>query len=191
MVQAAAAARRRRRTRARAVNDWERQVTAEPRRSTGRSAGSRRCCTRRAKAALECARALVDGRRERRTCRTRTDITPLIMAIDNCHFDIAAYLIEAGANPNKWDWWGRTPLYMAVDMNTLPHGGRAGPAVDGPHHEPRDRRAAAREGREPERAAEDAAAVPARRRRSRLRRACSRWARRRCCAPRRPSTSRR
>src|SRR5690606_12946501 len=31
---------------------------------------------------------------------------------------------EAGANPNKWDWWGRTPLYAAVDVNTLPHGGR-------------------------------------------------------------------
>ena len=23
-----------------------------------------------------------------------------------------------------WDWWGRTPLYSAVDVNTLPHGGR-------------------------------------------------------------------
>src|SRR5262249_51328609 len=28
------------------------------------------------------------------------------------------------ANVNKWDWWGRTPLYLAVDYNTLPHGGR-------------------------------------------------------------------
>src|SRR5690606_4306350 len=27
-------------------------------------------------------------------------------------------------NPSKWDWWGRTPLYAAVDYNTLPHGGR-------------------------------------------------------------------
>ena len=25
---------------------------------------------------------------------------------------------------NKWDWWGRTPLYAAVDMNTVPNGGR-------------------------------------------------------------------
>jgi ankyrin repeat protein len=25
---------------------------------------------------------------------------------------------------NKWDFWGRTPLYAAVDYNTLPHGGR-------------------------------------------------------------------
>ncbi len=32
--------------------------------------------------------------------------------------------MSAKANPNKWDWWGRTPLYAAVDYNTLPHGGR-------------------------------------------------------------------
>jgi ankyrin repeat protein len=33
-------------------------------------------------------------------------------------------LIEAGADVNKWDFWGRTPLYSAVDLNTLPRGGR-------------------------------------------------------------------
>jgi ankyrin repeat protein len=52
-------------------------------------------------------------------------VTALFLAIDNFHFDAAKLLIEAGANPNKWDWWGRTPLYSAVDVNTLPHGGRA------------------------------------------------------------------
>jgi ankyrin repeat protein len=46
------------------------------------------------------------------------------MAIDNLHFDTAAYLVEAGATLDMWDWWGRTPLYMAVDMNTVPKGGR-------------------------------------------------------------------
>jgi ankyrin repeat protein len=47
-------------------------------------------------------------------------ITPLIMAITNLHFDIAAAMIRAGANPDRWDLWGRSPLYCAVDMNTLP-----------------------------------------------------------------------
>ena len=42
------------------------------------------------------------------------------MAIMNVHFDLAAYLIEAGADIDKWDLYGRTPLYMAADMNTLP-----------------------------------------------------------------------
>ena len=32
---------------------------------------------------------------------------------------------------NKWDTWGRSPLYAAVDMNTLPTGGRADrPSLD-------------------------------------------------------------
>src|SRR5690606_30998345 len=39
-------------------------------------------------------------------------------------FDTAKLLLERGANPNKWDWWGRTPLYAAIDYNTLPTGGR-------------------------------------------------------------------
>ena len=30
----------------------------------------------------------------------------------------------AAPNPNKWDLWGRGPLYAAVDVNTLPRGGR-------------------------------------------------------------------
>ena len=34
-------------------------------------------------------------------------------------------LIRAGADVDKWDSWGRSPLYAAVDVNTLPTGGRA------------------------------------------------------------------
>jgi ankyrin repeat protein len=42
-----------------------------------------------------------------------------MVAIDNFHYDLAKYLVERGANPHTWDWWGRTPLYIAVDMNSL------------------------------------------------------------------------
>jgi len=51
-------------------------------------------------------------------------VTPLLWAIWNTRFDVAKYLIEHGANVNRFDWWGRTPLYLAVDYVTLPHGGR-------------------------------------------------------------------
>jgi uncharacterized protein len=51
-------------------------------------------------------------------------VTPLLWSIWNTRFDVARSLIEHGANVNRWDWWGRTPLYLAVDYVTLPHGGR-------------------------------------------------------------------
>ncbi len=51
-------------------------------------------------------------------------VTPLLLAVLNDHYNTAAYLIQKGANVNKWDWYGRTPLYIAVDLNTLPRGGR-------------------------------------------------------------------
>src|SRR5690606_13421505 len=59
-------------------------------------------------------------------------ISPLLSALLNARFDTAKLLLERGANPNKWDWWGRTPLYAAIDYNTLPHGGRPDrPSLDG------------------------------------------------------------
>ncbi len=48
--------------------------------------------------------------------------------------DTAAHLIKAGANVDKWDWWGRSPLYLAVDYNTIPRGGRQdAPPLDETH----------------------------------------------------------
>src|SRR5690606_5375943 len=47
-------------------------------------------------------------------------VTPLNMALLNLHFDLAAYLIEAGADVNKWDLYGHIPLFLAADTNTLP-----------------------------------------------------------------------
>ncbi len=52
------------------------------------------------------------------------NITPLLMAILNARFDTAKVLIEAGADVNRWDSWGRAPLYSAIDYNTTPRGGR-------------------------------------------------------------------
>lgn len=45
--------------------------------------------------------------------------TALILAIINAHYDVAATLLEAGANPNIADSAGMAALYAAVDMQHM------------------------------------------------------------------------
>ncbi len=106
-----------------AVNQWPRQVTGEPRRMYRPFGGLTPLLFAAREGCLECARTLVEGG-AKLDLPDPKGVTALFLAIDNLHFDLAKYLIGKGANPNKWDWWGRTPLYSAVDVNTLPHGGR-------------------------------------------------------------------
>jgi ankyrin repeat protein len=47
-------------------------------------------------------------------------VSPLNLGLMNRHFDLARFLIETGAQIDRWDFAGRTPLYNAVDMNTPP-----------------------------------------------------------------------
>jgi len=56
-------------------------------------------------------------------------VTPLNMALLNLHHEFAAYMIEAGADLDKWDLFGRSPLYMAADVSTLPVKGNGAMAV--------------------------------------------------------------
>ncbi len=46
---------------------------------------------------------------------TPEGVTPLMIAIDNGHNEVAKLLLDRGANPHVWDWWGRTALYITVD----------------------------------------------------------------------------
>ena len=55
--------------------------------------------------------------------------TPLLLALENMHFDTAAVLIKGGADLDKWDLFGRSPVYMAADVSTLPMKGNGGVAV--------------------------------------------------------------
>jgi ankyrin repeat protein len=68
---------------------------------------------------LDCARALVEAGADL-NLHDPERVTPLNMALLNMHFDFAAYMIEAGANVDKWDLFGRAPIYMAADVSTLP-----------------------------------------------------------------------
>jgi ankyrin repeat protein len=64
---------------------------------------------------LACAETMLDAGADKD--RPNPDgMTPMMMALDNGHPEVALYLLKRGANPHTWDWWGRTPLYVAVTM---------------------------------------------------------------------------
>ena len=106
-----------------AVNHWDRQVSAERRRMYRPFGGMTALMYAAREGCAACAQALVEGGADPNLPGPRNE-PPLVVAINNFNFDVASYLIDAGADPNRWDWWGRSPLYAAVDMNTIPHGGR-------------------------------------------------------------------
>jgi ankyrin len=58
-------------------------------------------------------------REEFKAAENGVGTTPLVEAIINVHYDLAAMLLEKGANPNVADGSGMAALYAAVDMNSL------------------------------------------------------------------------
>ena len=112
------------------VNNWERQVTAEPRHQARPAGGFTPLLYAARRGCLECARLLVKAHADINGVDPE-GVSPLLLATLNFNFDTAAFLVEQGADVNRWDIWGRAPLYAAVDMNTLPTGGRADrPSLD-------------------------------------------------------------
>ena len=57
-------------------------------------------------------------------------ISPLVMAIFNGHYDVAAYLLDHGADPNITTIQGLAPLYATVDVQWVPHGWSPWPITD-------------------------------------------------------------
>ena len=100
------------------ANDWDSQITAEPRAQYRPVGGltvllyaARSGCTRCVRSLLA-AGADIDK-------PTPEGMTPLMIAIDNQSYDTARLLLDEGANPHVWDWYGRTALYVAVDMGSF------------------------------------------------------------------------
>jgi uncharacterized protein len=106
------------------LTNFERQVSAEPRMQARPSGGFTPLLYAARKGCLGCARYLLAGGADV-NLSDPDGVTPLLLATLNLNFDVAAFLVEHGADVDKWDFWGRSALYAAVDMNTLPVGGRA------------------------------------------------------------------
>ena len=100
-----------------AVNDWGEQITSEPRAQYRPTGGLTPLLFAARAGCAECVRAIVEAG-ENVDRPTPDGVTPLMLALDNYEFDTAEALLDLGANPHYSDWWGRTALYLAVDMNT-------------------------------------------------------------------------
>lgn len=112
------------------VHDWPRQTTVFPRAKYLPSGGLTPLLFAAREGCVRCAEELVLAGADLNLADP-DEVTPLLIATLNAHFDTARYLLEAGADPSKWDWWGRSPLYAAVDYSTIPTGGRPDrPSVD-------------------------------------------------------------
>jgi ankyrin repeat protein len=97
------------------ANDWETQITSEPRVQYRPTGGLTPLLYAARAGCLGCVKAMVEAGADKD--RPNPDgMTPMIMALDNGYPAVAHYLLDRGANPLTWDWWGRTPLYVAVTM---------------------------------------------------------------------------
>ncbi len=105
-------------------SDWPSQVTSEPR-TQYRSVGGLTALLYAARnGCYPCVEDLIAAGADVNV-PTPEGITPLMIALDNEHNDVAKLLMDKGANLNVWDWWGRTALWIAVDRKAGP-GGRGG-----------------------------------------------------------------
>ncbi len=113
-------------------SDWPSQVTSEPR-TQYRSVGGLNALLYAARnGCYPCVEDLIAAGADVNV-PTPEGITPLMIALDNEHNDVAKLLMDKGANLNVWDWWGRTALWIAVDRKSSGGGGGgfAGPRGPG------------------------------------------------------------
>jgi ankyrin repeat protein len=110
------------------VRQWERKVITEPRPKDLNKGGFTPLLYAAREGCVECARNLMAAKADP-DLADPDGVTPLNMGLLNLHFNFAAYMIKAGADLDKWDLFGRSPLYMAADVSTLPVKGNGAMAV--------------------------------------------------------------
>jgi ankyrin repeat protein len=94
--------------------DWPSQISQEPRAQYHPVGGLTALLYAARDGCYECVEALIKAGADVNV-PTPEGVTPLLIALDNDNDDIAKLLLDHGAKPGVWDWWGRTALYIAID----------------------------------------------------------------------------
>jgi ankyrin repeat protein len=110
------------------VNQWERKIIQEPRPKDMNKGGFTPLHYAAREGCVACVQNLLSAGADPDSEDPDRE-TPLLLALENLHFDTAAVLIQGGANLDKWDLFGRSPVYMAADVSTLPTKGNGAVAV--------------------------------------------------------------
>jgi len=110
------------------VNQWERKIIQEPRPKDMNKGGFTPLLYAAREGCAACVQNLLDAGADPDSEDPDRE-TPLLLALENMHFDTAAVLVKGGADLDKWDLFGRSPVYMAADVSTLPMKGNGAMAV--------------------------------------------------------------
>ncbi len=110
------------------VNQWERKIIQEPRPKDMNKGGFTALHYAAREGCAVCVQNLLAAGADPNSEDPDRE-TPLLLALENLHFDTAAVLVKGGANLDKWDLFGRSPVYMAADVSTLPVKGNGAVAV--------------------------------------------------------------
>jgi len=110
------------------INQWERKVIQEPRPKDMNKGGFTPLHYAAREGCVACVQNLLDAHADPDSEDPDRE-TPLLLALENLHFDTAAVLVKGGADLDKWDLFGRSPVYMAADVSTLPMKGNGAVAV--------------------------------------------------------------
>jgi ankyrin repeat protein len=110
------------------VNQWERKVIQEPRPKDMNKGGFTALHYAAREGCVACVQNLLAAGADPDSEDPDRE-TPLLLALENMHFDTAAALVKGGADLDKWDLFGRSPVYMAADVSTLPTKGNGAVAV--------------------------------------------------------------
>ncbi len=110
------------------INQWERKIIQEPRPKDMNKGGFTALHYAAREGCSACVQSLLAAGADP-DAEDPDRETPLLLALQNMHFDTSAVLVKGGADLDKWDIFGRSPVYMAADVSTLPMKGNGAIAV--------------------------------------------------------------